>query len=122
MNKPILFIAGIGPGAEIIETKPLIAGDPDACLKLLKNLAPRALTKANEIETSHPTGLERVDDLIKSAMRSPAPIRSLEAGYAGRIALEADALSKSVGSDAEVLEGFEESGRKLIRLRHKQAA
>lgn len=95
-------VAGLHPGTETIEVREPVAGDRDACLKLLKSMQPVTMIKAQEPEPDEPTVRKAdlteasVTDLIRKAHSNPGAIASLEAGYAGREQLHVAAMSTPV--------------------------
>jgi hypothetical protein len=108
-------VAGLHPGTETIELRPPITGDPDACLKLLKSMQPRGLSKAAEPvvvvdakkvdATQAVTGPSDVTSLIRKAHGEALHIEDLERGYTGRaqsqLAKAATASNEVTASDLD---------------------
>ncbi len=99
-NEAAPGVAGVAGNTEIMERRAPVSGDPDRCLKLLKNLTPHGLAKAEpvnvvEAEEIHAvagtteaiTGPRIVTQLIKAAMGNPGAIEDLCRGYEGRAAV-----------------------------------
>ena len=111
--------AGMPIGTVIAERRAPLAGDPGACLKLIKIAhrdAPHGLEKSDPVvietkpvepthklsENEHITDPVSVTDLIRKAQSNPGAIEDLERGYSGReiaaIAKAAAAKPREVGN------------------------
>ena len=103
--------AAVAGNTEVVEWHAAVAGDPGACVKLIKIAhrdAPRGVEKADApaadakpeptrqlSETEHITGPVSVTDLIRKAQSNPGAIEDLERGYSGR---EQAALAKAAAA------------------------
>lgn len=97
------------PHTEVVERRAAVAGDPGACLKMLKSMQPHGLEKSDEPvvvakpEPAHKvagtteaiTGPVSVTDMIKAAQSNPGAIEDLARGYSGR---EIAAIAKAAAA------------------------
>jgi hypothetical protein len=97
--------AGLSPNTEVVERRAAVTGDPGACLKLLKSMSPRGLSKGDAVIEQKPLAAKvaetvkaSVHDLIKAAQGSPLHVEDLERGYGGR---EQASLAKAAAAEAE---------------------
>ncbi len=92
-------VAGMDRGTEIVTFREPVKGDPDACLKMLKNMQPHGLAKS-EVARDADEVIDLDDPnaalgLIKTAHGTALNVEDLQRGYGGR---EQAALAKKAAT------------------------